>query len=43
MASIGKELKAIMEAEYGEEVRASIHDAIKAGNDEIVGYGLEET
>ena len=42
MANIEKELKAIMEAEYGEEVRSSIHDAIKAGNDEIVEYGLKE-
>lgn len=42
MANIEKELKAIMEAEYGEEVRSSIHDAIKAGNDEIVTYGFKE-
>ena len=27
MANIERELKAIMEAEYGEEVRSSIHDA----------------
>ena len=31
-----------MEAEYGEEVRSSIYDAIKAGNDEIVVYGRKE-
>ena len=42
MANIEKELRAIMEAEYGEEVRSSIHDAIKAGNDEIVTYGFKE-
>ncbi len=42
MANIEKELRAIMEAEYGEEMRSSIHDAIRAGNDEIVEYGLRE-
>lgn len=42
MANIERELKAIMEAEYGEEVRSSIYDAIKAGNDEIVVYGRKE-
>ena len=42
MANIEKELRAIMEAEYGEEVRSSIHGAIRAGNDEIVEYGLRE-
>ncbi len=43
MAGIEKELRAIMEAEYGEEVRSSIHDAIKAGNEEIIEYGMKET
>ena len=43
MANIDKELKAIMDAVYGEEVRGSIHDALKAGNDEINRYGLQES
>ena len=42
MADIKRELQAIMEAEYGEEVRSSIHDAIRAGNNEIIEYGLRE-
>ena len=35
MASIDSYLTAIKEAVYGEEVRDSIHDAIKAINDEV--------
>lgn len=42
MANIERELQAILDAEYGEEVRGSIHDAIEAGNEEIKGYGAEE-
>ncbi|MCI8506908.1 MAG: hypothetical protein HFI67_12070, partial [Lachnospiraceae bacterium] len=42
MANIERELQAILDAEYGEEVRGSIHDAIEAGNQEITEYGRKE-
>lgn len=44
MADIKPYLDAIMEAEYGEQVRGSIHDAIKAINDEVQegGGGIKE-
>ncbi len=37
MADISKELRAILTAEYGEEVRGSIHDGIKAVNESAEG------
>ena len=37
MADISKELAAILTAEYGEEVRGSIHDGIKAVNESAEG------
>lgn len=47
MAEIKHYLDAIMEAEYGEQVRGSIHDAIKTINDEVIefteeGLGIKE-
>ncbi len=42
MANIVEELREIKEAIYGNEVRDSIHDAIKAGNDQIEGYAEKE-
>lgn len=43
MPDISNELRAILEATYGNEVRGSIHDAIKAGNDAINEYGESES
>lgn len=40
MANIDKELQAIQDAIYGEEVRSSIHDAIKAVNDSATDSAL---
>ena len=42
MANISVYLEKILSAVYGREVRGSIHDAIKAGNDEIEGYAAAE-
>lgn len=42
MANISVYLEKIMSAVYGREVRGSIHDAIKAGNDEIESYAAAE-
>lgn len=42
MANIEKELNQMKEAVYGKDVRQSIHDAIKAGNDEIESYTAAE-
>ena len=38
MANIQQYLQAIMDAVYGEEVRGSIHDAIKKVNDDNESY-----
>lgn len=43
MPDISNELRAILEATYGNEVRGSIHDAIKAGNDVINQYESAES
>ena len=40
MANIDKELQAIQDAIYGEEVRSSIHDAIKAVNESATDSAL---
>ena len=37
MADISRELEAILTAEYGEEVRGSIHNGIKAVNESAEG------
>lgn len=42
MANISVYLEKILSAVYGREVRGSIHDAIKAGNDEIESYAAAE-
>lgn len=39
MADINVYLQAIMVARFGKDVRQSIHDGIKAINDEVVDYG----
>lgn len=42
MANITRYLEDILSARYGEEVRGSIHDAIKAMNNEIEDVGVDE-
>lgn len=42
MANIEEYLNFILGARFGRDVRGSIHDAIKAGNDEIENYAAAE-